>query len=77
MINNQITWWMSVQMYCEFENPYLLCIFFDHGYLTYYSTYLFENLYVHCWVIRSGLTQNLEPVRDKGLFPTPDPVIGP
>ena len=26
---------------------------------------------------RSGLTQNLKPVRDKGSFPTSEPVIGP
>ena len=35
---------MSVQMYSEFENPHFSCIFFQHGYLSYYSTYLFKNL---------------------------------
>ena len=34
-------------MYRESENSYFLCIFFEHGYLTYYGTYLFENLYVY------------------------------
>ena len=32
-----------MQMYYESENPYFSCIFFEHGYLTYCSTYLFEN----------------------------------
>ena len=29
------------------ENPHFSCILFEHGYLTYYSTYLVENLYVY------------------------------
>ena len=39
---------MSVHMYHEYENPYFSWIFFEHGYLTYYSTYIFEDLYVYC-----------------------------
>ena len=34
-----------MQMCAESENHFSH-IFFQHGYLTYYSTYLFENLYV-------------------------------
>ena len=30
---------MSVQMYHESKSPHFSCIFFEHGYLTYYSTY--------------------------------------
>ena len=45
---------MSVQMYSEFENPHFSNIFFEHGYLTYYSTYLFENVYVYCWDMYGG-----------------------
>ena len=36
-----------MQMYHKSENPYFSYIFFEHGYLTYYSTYVFENLYVY------------------------------
>ena len=32
----------------EYENLHFSHIFFQHGYLNYYSTYLLENLYVHC-----------------------------
>ena len=38
---------MFVQMYQESEKPHFPCNFFEHGYLTYYSTYLFKNLYVY------------------------------
>ena len=31
----------------EYENHHFLYIFFQHGYLTYYSTYLLEYLYVY------------------------------
>ena len=34
-------------MCAESENPHFSHIFFQHGYLTYYSTYLLENLYVY------------------------------
>ena len=34
-------------MCAESENHHFSHIFFQHGYLTYYSTYLFENLYVY------------------------------
>ena len=37
-----------MQMYRKSENPYFSYIFFEHGYLIYYSTYLFEILYVYC-----------------------------
>ena len=30
----------------ESENPHFSHIFFQHGYLTYYSTYLLDNLYL-------------------------------
>ena len=48
IINNQIASGMSVQMYHESEKLYFSCIFFEHGYLIYYSTYIFENVYVYC-----------------------------
>ena len=31
----------------EYENSHFSHISFEHGYLTYYSTYLLENLYVY------------------------------
>ena len=34
-------------MCAESENHHFSHIFFQHGYLTYYSTYLIENLYVY------------------------------
>ena len=34
-------------MCAESENHHFSHIFFQHGYLTYYSTYLLENLYVY------------------------------
>ena len=36
-----------MQMCAESENHYFSHIFFQHGYLTYYSTYLLENFYVY------------------------------
>ena len=54
MINNQIAWGISVQMYHESENPHFSCIFFEHAYLAYYSTYPFENLYVFCYDMYGG-----------------------
>ena len=36
-----------MRMCPESENHHFLNIFFQHGYLTYYSTYLLENLYGH------------------------------
>ena len=36
-----------MRMCPEYENPHFLHIFFGHGYLTYYSTYLLGNMYVH------------------------------
>ena len=36
-----------MRMYLEYENPHFSHIFFQHGYLTYYSTYLLENFYVY------------------------------
>ena len=35
-----------MQMCAESENHHFSHTFFQHGYLTYYSTYLLENLYV-------------------------------
>ena len=36
-----------MQRCAESENHNFSHIFFQHGYLTYYSTYLLENLYVY------------------------------
>ena len=36
-----------MQMCAESENHHFSHIFFQHGYLTHYSTYLFGNLYVY------------------------------
>ena len=36
-----------MQMCAESENLHFSHVFFQHGYLTYYSTYLLENLYVY------------------------------
>ena len=36
-----------MQMCAESENHHFSHIFFLHGYLTYYSTYLLENVYVY------------------------------
>ena len=38
----------------EYENPDFSRIFFQHGYLTYYSTYLLENLYVYSLDVYGG-----------------------
>ena len=38
---------MSVRMYGESGNPHFSNIFLEHGYLTYYSTYLLEHLYIY------------------------------
>ena len=54
MINNKIAWWTSVQIYHEPENRYFSYIIFEHGYLTYYSTDLFDILYVYCWDMYEG-----------------------
>ena len=47
MINNQIARGVSVRMCPEYENPHFSHIFFQPGYLTYYSTYLLENVYMY------------------------------
>ena len=36
-----------MQMGPEYENSHFSHIFCQHGYLTYYSTYLHKNLYVY------------------------------
>ena len=36
-----------MQMCTESENHHFSHIFFQHGYLIYYSTYLLENVYVY------------------------------
>ena len=36
-----------MQMCSEYENSHFSHIFFQHGYLTYYSTYLLKNVYVY------------------------------
>ena len=36
------------------ENPHFSHIFFEHGYLTYLSTYVLENLDICCWDMFGG-----------------------
>ena len=38
----------------ECENLHFSHIFFQHGYLTYYSTYVLENLYVYSLDVYGG-----------------------
>ena len=38
----------------EYENPLFLHIIFQHGDLTYYSTYVLENLYVYSLDVYGG-----------------------
>ena len=38
----------------EYENSNFSHIFFQHGYLTYYSTYLLENLYEYSLDMSGG-----------------------
>ena len=38
---------MPVHMCPESENPHFAHVIFEHGYLTYYSTYVLENSYVY------------------------------
>ena len=42
-MDNLKAWGVSVQMCAESENYHFSHIFFQHGYLTYYSTYLLKN----------------------------------
>ena len=43
-----------MQMCPESENPHFSHIFFQHGYLTYYNTYLLENSYVYSLDVSGG-----------------------
>ena len=43
-----------MHMYPESENHHFFHIFVQHGYLTYYRTYLLENLYVHTLDLSGG-----------------------
>ena len=43
-----------MRMYPEYENSHFSHIFFQHGYLTYYSTYLIENLHVYSSDVYGG-----------------------
>ena len=43
-----------MRMCPEYENSHFLQIFFQRGYLTYYSTYLLENLYVYFLDVSGG-----------------------
>ena len=36
-----------MQMCPKYQNSHFSHIFFQHGYLTYYSTYLLKNVYVY------------------------------
>ena len=43
-----------MRMCPEYENPHFSHIFLEHEYLTNYSTYLLENLYVYSLDIYGG-----------------------
>ena len=43
-----------MRMCPESENPHFSYIFFQHRYLTYYNTYLLENLYVYSLDVSGG-----------------------
>ena len=43
-----------MRMYPEYENSHFSHIFFQHGYLTYYSTYLHKYLYVDSLDVYGG-----------------------
>ena len=43
-----------MRMCPESEKQPFLHIFFQHGYFTYYKTYLLENLYVHSLDVYGG-----------------------
>ena len=43
-----------MRMCPDYENPHFSHIFFEHGYLTYYSTYLLENVYVYSLDVYGG-----------------------
>ena len=43
-----------MQMGPEYENPHFSHTFFEHGYLTYYSTYLLEIVYVYSLCVSGG-----------------------
>ena len=50
-----------MQMCHESENPYFSCIFFEHGYLTYYSTYIFGNFECIAEIYMDGImSQNFD-----------------
>ena len=38
----------------EYENSHFSHIFFEHGHLNYYSTYLLENLYLYSLGVSGG-----------------------
>ena len=44
-----------MQMCPEYENPHFPHIFLEHGYLTYYSTYLLESFYVYSLDVYGGM----------------------
>ena len=44
----------AVRMCAESENSHFSHPFFEHGYLTYYSTYRLEILYVDSLVLSGG-----------------------
>ena len=43
-----------MRMCAESENSHFSHLFFEHGYLTYYSTYLLEILYEYSLVLSGG-----------------------
>ena len=43
-----------MRMCPECGNPHFSHIFFENGYLNYYSTYLLENLYVYSLDVSGG-----------------------
>ena len=50
-----------MQMYRKSENPYFSLLFFEHGYLIYYSSYIFENCMCIAEIYMEGsLSQNFD-----------------
>ena len=55
----------------ECENLHFSHIFFQHGYLTYYSTYVLENLYVYSLdgrEFRCSLLSNMDKLFPKAII---------
>ena len=48
IISNGIAYGMSVKTCHELEKTYFSHIFFEHGFLTYYDTYVHDDFYTQC-----------------------------